>query len=424
MMQMVEIAVSFIESFLGIWFPAKILSNEKIDWTKNSLFAAILTILVWWLNQYIIFSMLLTVVGILMMSIGSICTYRGKLFDIVPIVGIYMLFVYACDFFSLSLLGVITNAPEFARHVAYGMSYERSVFLILTKLILIIGVNIVGEIYHKYGIKQYAVKPFYFAEIVLIIYMVIRTLNESDIDALMLWIVLFLLCIIGIYATIQKSIANEAIVEKTLAKEKNKLLQEEHKDFIKAYNDNKLFYHDLKNHYLVLKGLLAQQEYHKAEQYIESINNTNPQLNVSVYTGNEILDLVLSQKVHFAKECGINVSIVSEKIVLPLTELEISSLISNLLDNAIEASKTEGCENWIEIVIRQIRDITFLKISNNYDKEPIKEKKEFVSNKTNSQLHGNGLIQVKSIVKQYNGEMDISYGNGTFSVTISFFIKE
>ena len=155
MIQIVEIVVSFIETFLGIWFPVKILRNKKIDWMKNGLSAIILTMLVWWLNQYDIFSMTFTVMGILMMSIGSISTYREKFFDVIPIVGIYMLFVYACDFFTLSLLGVITNDSEFARYVASGMSYERSVFLILTKILLIIGINIVGEAYYRYGIKQY-----------------------------------------------------------------------------------------------------------------------------------------------------------------------------------------------------------------------------------------------------------------------------
>lgn len=424
MMQVLEVFVSFIENFLGIWFPMKVLQNKRVDWKKNTLMALALTLVVSWLNQYTIFSMWLTLLGILLISIGSIWCYGEKFFDVVPVVGLFMMFVYACDFFSMSILGVITNNPGFANYAVSGLSPERSLFLIVTKSLLISIINLFGSVYYKYGIKNYAVKPLYFIELILLTYMVVRTFKNSDIDAVVLWIALFLLCVVGIYATIQKSIADEATMERQLEKEMNKLLVEEHKDFIDSYNSDKVFYHDLKNHYLVIKGLLAQKDYRKAEQYIEKIHHISPNVKVLFYTGNEILDLVLSQKVNIAKESGINVSVTVEPTVFYLTDIEMSSLISNLLDNAVEATQMVEGERWIEIVIRQIKDISFIKISNNYSKEPIENNDVFTSSKEDINFHGIGLTNIKRIVKKYDGEVNINYGDGIFSVTTSFFIKE
>ena len=36
MIQLLEIAASFAETFFGLWFPAKALKNGRIEWKKRS----------------------------------------------------------------------------------------------------------------------------------------------------------------------------------------------------------------------------------------------------------------------------------------------------------------------------------------------------------------------------------------------------
>ena len=57
-----------------------------------------------------------------------------------------------------------------------------------------------------------------------------------------------------------------------------------------------------------------------------------------IYTGNRILDLILSQKRMTAQKNGIDFNVnVMPLAHLPFAEREICSLFGNLLDNAVEA---------------------------------------------------------------------------------------
>ena len=94
-------------------------------------------------------------------------------------------------------------------------------------------------------------------------------------------------------------------------------------------------------------------------------------------------------------------------------------MLSNLLDNAIEASSqnNEG-EGRITLQILSLNNVFKLKIENTYLIEPDKRGKHFVSNKEDKELHGWGIENVKEVVNRYDGEIDIKYGNGIFLVII------
>lgn len=126
--------------------------------------------------------------------------------------------------------------------------------------------------------------------------------------------------------------------------------------------------------------------------------------------------------INFARSQGIHVNILADRIVLKLTELEIVAVMSNILDNAIEAcQKVKENQKWIQIVIRQIEDISFIKVTNNYYEKPYVENNVFVSQKEDRENHGFGLISVKSVIEKYSGAINIDCENGKFAVIISFF---
>lgn len=417
-----EIAASFIETFLGIWFPAKALANRKLDPVKNGFVTVLLTCVVWILNQYALVSVFTSIVGILLLSLGTRLVYRMKYFDVLPMMGYYMILIYVCDFLSLSFLGVALNRPDFASYATSGLSYQRILFLAVSKSMLVLVSCLIAKMYFKYSLERYAVVLFYLGESVILCYMVMRTLADAGIDTFLLWILLVLLNISGMYSAIQHSMAAREREGSFIEKEKNRLLAEDYKSLIRSDKQRRVFYHDLKNQYLVIKSYLEQREYKKAEEYMEKIHSFSPETELCAYTGIEILDFVLSNKISLARNQGVIVSIMAEKIRLPLTEPETAAFMSNLLDNAIEACReVEERKKWIQIIIRQIGDISVLKVSNSYSKEPHTENDVFISGKEDRTVHGIGLESVKAIVEKYDGEMDIRYGNKQFTVTISFF---
>lgn len=420
MIQFLEIAASFTETFFGLLFPAKAIKNEKIEWKKSIVVTIVLTVIVGIFNQYAIFSVLVSIVGIILISAGTSCIYRIKYIDVLPMVGFYMMITYACDSLCLSFMGVVLRMPEFGAYVASNLSWHRSIFLIVTKIFTFLTIICLAKIYFKHGFKRYNAVLFYLGELVVLYYMIRRTLSYADADVFLLWLALFLLNIVGMYSAVQRSIATMERREGQLEKEKNKMLTEDYKLLSNSYNYNRTFYHDLKNQYLVIKSYLRQKEYGKAEEYMEGIQNFK-QVEIVTYTENEILDLVLSHKINVARRQGINVSITAEPILLPLTDQEIVALIANILDNAIEACQKVKVNKWIDIIIRQVKDISFIKISNTYLEEPQINDNVFMSTKKEQNLHGIGLNSIKSTVKKYSGEIDINYEEGVFNLTISFF---
>lgn len=97
------------------------------------------------------------------------------------------------------------NRPDFASYATSVLSYYRVLFLIISKSMLILVSSLIAKIYFKYSLKRYAVVLFYLGESVILLYMIIRTLSNANIDVFLLWVSLFLLNMIGIYAAAQHS---------------------------------------------------------------------------------------------------------------------------------------------------------------------------------------------------------------------------
>ena len=106
-----------------------------------------------------------------------------------------------------------------------------------------------------------------------------------------------------------------------------------------------------------------------------------------------------------------------------ISEQDLTTILGNALDNAIEACKQMKQEDkWIDIFIGNHYNRTTIKIVNSYEIEPIKNKGKFISIKSdNSQLHGHGISSMKAITEKNGGIMKIEYMNNAFSIIMSFF---
>lgn len=96
--------------------------------------------------------------------------------------------------------------------------------------------------------------------------------------------------------------------------------------------------HDMKNHFIILEKYEKAREWEKLSKYIEEISGELLYTNTMDWTGNGILDFILSQKKAEMDQKEIVFHIFSVPLTeLPFSDSEIISLFGNLLDNAIEA---------------------------------------------------------------------------------------
>lgn len=202
--------------------------------------------------------------------------------------------------------------------------------------------------------------------------------------------------------------------------------QQKYQELEDALNRNRELIHDTKNHYLILKGYESSGEYGKLHQYLNEISQEMIETTPPIFTGNKVLDLMLSQKMNKAKSEGILFEVQAMPLPrLVFKEREICSLFGNLLDNAVEAcERIKIGEKRINIKIEHQNQMLYTQIENTMDGEVEQKENRFVSSKSNQEGHGYGLRSVRRIVDKYEGMLSFEMREGLFIANLSFFCIE
>lgn len=356
------------------------------------------------------------------MTLTAKILYRARFSDALFIAGVYLLAIYIFDFLALSLLGTLFKKSDYASMVADEYSYLRMIFLLLSKLALSLASILFLRYCDKCEIVQFNRWSWLFLGVMILYYLVNGTLLQSDMNALLSWLMLLALIVLGAYVSLQHFIARTQKERVQLEIERARMKAENYERFMEDYRRNQTFYHDLKNHYLIVKAHLANKEYERAEAYLDSLKllpNTEP---IRKRTGIESLDILIAYKKNEAERKGICVTMITEPTPLKLSETESVALFGNLLDNAIEACENmEKGDKWIVFTIRKIRQMQFIKVENTYEGETDEKGGKLQTKKGDKSIHGIGLKSVTSIVEKYGGVIKTEYSEGQFSVIISIF---
>ena len=109
------------------------------------------------------------------------------------------------------------------------------------------------------------------------------------------------------------------------------------------YKQTQSFRHDVKQHLLVLNGLLERGEIQQAKDYLDKLERIPEQFSYPCKTGNTVTDTLLSSKLSIAIQYGIRVECT---VKIPsscnLDDLDLCVLFSNAVDNAIHACRQQG----------------------------------------------------------------------------------
>lgn len=188
-------------------------------------------------------------------------------------------------------------------------------------------------------------------------------------------------------------------------------LQEEHLMIIK---DNQLRLERLKKQYSEETKGFKKLDNEKIYAYAETIRLT--EIN---YCANKVIDALLHNKITVAKSKNIKVYtqvIAPDNIEISL--LDLISLFSNLLDNAIEASE-KSSKPYIILECYPIKNYLVIKIINSKLKSGKINLKNAISSKKDAANHGLGLQIIKNIVEKYEGDIQAFQKEGEVSIEIA-----
>lgn len=206
--------------------------------------------------------------------------------------------------------------------------------------------------------------------------------------------------------------------EMRLLQERNEERNQLYHEVSVNYEEQKRILHDYNNQVGCIQGLLKNRQYQEAEAYVEKLADSFPDSMRNVDVNNPILNVVLNQKYYLAKRKGISLLFYANDLSdLWLEEQDVVSLISNLLDNAIEASeKLEGERKvWVKLV-REKRQFV-ISMRNPVSVPIVIENNEIQTSKEDKRKHGIGLKNVQMILDKYQGMGMMRYDRGCFSYT-------
>jgi hypothetical protein len=168
--------------------------------------------------------------------------------------------------------------------------------------------------------------------------------------------------------------------------------------------------HNMKNHFISIIGYVEKREYAELKKFInEIIDEGNLSLSTIVNSGHVVVDSLVeywnrvaeSQEIEFET----NVCIPME---MPFKRADISLVLGNLLENAVEgASKAEG-KKYIRLKMKYDKDNLLIALENNY-KGKLKKlnEKRILTTKEDDVNHGIGLVSVDRAMRKYKGMMFI-----------------
>ena len=196
------------------------------------------------------------------------------------------------------------------------------------------------------------------------------------------------------------------------------LLSEKYDSINEIYRDNSKLYHDLNNHLNVLYHILDDEHVEEAKEYIKEISKPILRLCNTVWTGIDVVDVVINSKLQRMQELHIESDI---NVELPensnISSNDLCTILSNIIDNAIEATEQLPENKWIHITMRRINYFLFIRVVNSCN-----DVKKFEilpdTTKENKMFHGWGLQSVSDVVKKYEGTLECVNEKGEFAIKI------
>lgn len=181
----------------------------------------------------------------------------------------------------------------------------------------------------------------------------------------------------------------------------------------------KCLIHDEKNHLSAIKSLTNNQE---VDDYINQIMGQINNNSFMGNTNNKMLDLILNKYQYACEKEKIDFYISIKTANFSYIENpDLISMMSNLLDNAIESAR-KSSEKGIDLSINRTNNFDILTCSNSCDNVPKVSGGTLLTTKSGDGFHGIGVRSIKKIVCKYNGNFEWSYNGDEkrFVVYIAF----
>ena len=192
-------------------------------------------------------------------------------------------------------------------------------------------------------------------------------------------------------------------------------------DKIKMQYDSLLeMRHNYVHELAYLQGVLSEKNYDKINDYItEKLSSEKLQGYNYIFTSNKVIDSVINYKFSNAEQKGISVVCSLTAEIPESYERDVSIILSNLLDNAIEASgNLKNAKPEIILNVHEIAGYYSILVKNRISSSVLENNKKLQTSKSDKKNHGYGLKTVRMLAETHNGMVDIYENDSYFIVNV------
>lgn len=208
--------------------------------------------------------------------------------------------------------------------------------------------------------------------------------------------------------------------------ERSRFARENYELAMQVNEDSRRRNHEIKHHMQTLYSLLVAQEADEAKRYIEKVIEEENQYAEMIYSENIVLNSIVGMRLNQAKENAIKVRChIHVPCRLEVNDVDLSILLSNMLENALEACMRMGDrkEAYIILEVRKNQKFLFIECENSVDVKEILEEGQ-TTIKDDQKNHGFGLDAMRTVAEKYASIIQTVREPGSFTVRTNLCLPE
>lgn len=175
--------------------------------------------------------------------------------------------------------------------------------------------------------------------------------------------------------------------------------------------------HEVRNHLTALKAYLEDGRAEEARNYLNKYVKQAAVVTETMYIDNFLLNVIVGDLLQRAETSGIKVDLNIRAIPVRIDDLDMYSLLSNILDNALEAcmAMPPGYERFIRLTITRREPYLNIRCENSKTGIIVITGGKIQTTKTGAG-HGYGLWIIGRIVDAYDGILSIDHDENSFTI--------
>lgn len=185
------------------------------------------------------------------------------------------------------------------------------------------------------------------------------------------------------------------------------------------YQEISILRHDFRNGIDCICGMISQGDYKGALAYAEKLKERKiDSIQPQIHSSSSVINAVVNSKFNEAKAHNIETSMRMVIQIPEYLEFDMSILLSNLLDNAIEACQKNKIASQILLTISEEAGYYRITVRNTIEASVLKKNSTLKSEKQDKKKHGWGIKSVEDIVQKHGGLIDFYEKESMFFVDV------